>query len=426
MGIPLVEEPPEWGIEPVPEEKKTLGFLDYFVLWSSLGVGLLVFQAGAELGLGLLTAIIVSILGSILGSLMLASAGLIGSKYGVPTMVSVRPALGRWGSYLPTALNVIQLIGWTAFEFIVMKEAATTISGPFLGRYTEVFWAIVIAIFCWLLAYGGPITVVRKWLEKFAIWLVFASTIWITIYLITEGWNVRVSLTSVGSIPFFSALDLVIAMPISWMPLVSDYNRFAENDKQGFFGTFSGYTLTNTWFYSLGAALVVLTAQANVVVAISSILLGGVALALIIVDETDNAFADIFSTGMSIKNLFPNANQRTLVTGATVIGLIIALMLPSGQYINFLYLIGGFFVPLFGVVIADFLVVKKTQYTREDFYGEKKLDIVGIISWISGATIYFTITYLFPQISLPSIGASLPSFLVAFLVHYLLSIAKRS
>ncbi|NIQ05249.1 MAG: putative hydroxymethylpyrimidine transporter CytX [Candidatus Korarchaeota archaeon] len=426
MGIPLVEEPPEWGIEPVPEEKKTLGFLDYFVLWSSLGVGLLVFQAGAELGLGLLTAIIVSILGSILGSLMLASAGLIGSKYGVPTMVSVRPALGRWGSYLPTALNVIQLIGWTAFEFIVMKEAATTISGPFLGRYTEVFWAIIIAIFCWLLAYGGPITVVRKWLEKFAIWLVFASTIWITVYLITEGWNVRISLTSVGSIPFFSALDLVIAMPISWMPLVNDYNRFAENDKQGFFGTFSGYTLTNTWFYSLGAALVVLTDQANVVVAISSILLGGVALALIIVDETDNAFADIFSTGMSIKNLFPNANQRTLVTGATAIGLIIVLMLPLGQYINFLYLIGGFFVPLFGVVIADFLVVKRTQYKREDFYGEKKLDIVGIISWVSGATIYFTITYLFPQINLPSIGASLPSFLVAFLVHYLLSIAKRS
>lgn len=420
-SMSIVEEPPEWGVEPVPEDKKTLGFLDYFVLWSSLGVGLLVFQAGTFLGLGLFNAILVSLIGSVVGSLMLASAGLIGSKFGVPTMVSLRPALGRWGSYLPTVLNIIQLIGWTSFEFIVMKEAATTISGKFLGEYTPYIWLILIAIFCWLLAYGGPTAVVRKWLEKFAIWLVFGSTIWITLFLLFKGSPKGISFTNVTPITLLSALDLVIAMPISWMPLINDYNRFALSDRKSFLGTFFGYSLTNTWFYSIGACLIIFTGLNDVVKAISTVLYGGTALALIIVDETDNAFADIFSTGMSIKNLFPHMDQRTLITGTTIISLLIALILPLQQYSNFLYLIGGFFVPLFGVVISDFLIVKKRNYEHDDFYGKKQIEVVGIISWVAGTSIYFIIKYLFPLIGFPPLGSTLPSFFTAFLIHYALT-----
>lgn len=416
-----MEEPPEWGVQPVPEEKRSLSFLDYFVLWSSLGVGLLVFQAGTLLGLGLVNAIIISVIGSLIGSFMLASAGLIGSKHGVPTMISVRPALGKWGSYLPTLLNIIQLIGWTSFEFIIMKEAATTISGPIFGSYTQYFWLLLFGIFCWLLAYGGPITVVREWLKKIAIWFVFASTIWITASLMYIGVETSISWHFPNLLPLLSGLDLVIAMPISWMPLVNDYNRFAQNDREGFLGTFTGYTLTNTWFYSIGAALVFLTGQSNVVVSISSILFGGIALTLIIVDETDNAFADIFSTGMSIKNIFPKSNQKLLVTGTTVVSLIIAFFIPLGEYIHFLYMIGGFFIPLFGVVLSDFLFVENSEYTHHDFYETDKIDMIGISTWVFGVILYFLIAYLFPWLGLPSIGASLPSFISAFILHYLLS-----
>lgn len=421
----LVEEPPEWDIEPVPEEKKTLGFLDYFVLWSSLGVGLLVFQAGTLLGLSLVGALIIAIVGSLIGSLMLAAAGLIGSKYGVPTMVSVRPALGRWGSYLPSILNVIQLVGWTAFEFMIMKEAATIVSGPFLGTYTEYFWVIIIAIFCWLLAYGGPVKVVRKWLERFAVWLIFGSTIWITIQLFLRG-SVTNVFTMAGDIPsVLPLLDLVIAMPISWMPLVNDYNRFARDETEGFLGTFSGYTLTNSWFYAIGAALVTLTGYIQVVPAIASILFGGFALILILVDETDNAFADIFSTGMSIKNIFPKAKQRVSISVVTVLGVLLAVFLPLRRYQDFLYFIGGFFVPLFGVVISDFLVVERRTYSEDDFFGKERLDLVGIISWAIGVVLYFIIKYLFPLLALPPIGSSLPSFAVAFLIHSVLSQLMR-
>ena len=165
-----IRAPPEWGIEPVPREHKILRGVDLFVLWSSLGVGLLVLAAGALLvpGLSLLEALAVSLAGSVMGSVLLASAGLIGSKYGVPTMVSLRPILGVKGSYIPTFLNVVQLVGWTAFELMIMGMAAANISGRFLGDYTNCFWVIVFAICCAALALGGPLVVVRKWLERAA------------------------------------------------------------------------------------------------------------------------------------------------------------------------------------------------------------------------------------------------------------------
>ena len=139
MRLPRLRAPPEWGIEPVPQRFRILRTIDLFVLWSSLGVGLLVLVAGSLLvpALGLLESFVISLLGSIIGSIFLASAGLIGSDYGVPTMVSLRPILGRVGSYLPTLLNVIQLVGWTGFELMIMGAAASNISGPIPVSYTH-------------------------------------------------------------------------------------------------------------------------------------------------------------------------------------------------------------------------------------------------------------------------------------------------
>src|SRR3990170_7412014 len=149
MGPWRIRRPPEWGVDPVPERLRGLRAFDLFVLWSSLGVGLLVFVAGSNLllffGLNLWEALAVSIVGSIVGSLLLAASGLLGTAHGVPTMVSLRAVLGRRGSYLPTALNAFQLLGWASFELLVMGQAATVISGPILGSATP---------FMWILAFG--------------------------------------------------------------------------------------------------------------------------------------------------------------------------------------------------------------------------------------------------------------------------------
>ncbi|MGI0149597.1 MAG: cytosine permease, partial [Thermoplasmata archaeon] len=176
-----LRRPPEWGVDPVPESLRVLRTFDLFVLWSSLGVGLLVLAAGTLLvtafGLTLWEALFVAFAGSVVGSLLLAGAAHHGSRAGVPTMVSLRPILGRVGSYVPTSLNVLQLLGWTAFELWIMAEAAAILTGHVFGPWTAVVFVPVWGAVAMALALGGPLAVVRNWLQRFAIWLVYGSTI---------------------------------------------------------------------------------------------------------------------------------------------------------------------------------------------------------------------------------------------------------
>jgi len=416
--------PPEWGIDPVPKEARTLRGFDYFFLWSSLGVGLLVLVAGSFLaGLTLVEVLALSVVGSLIGSLMLASAGVIGSRHGIPTMVSLRAVLGHHGSFAPTILNIVQLVGWTAFEIMIMAQAATAMTSGILGVAAFPMWVAVFGVWCMLLALGGPLVVVRKWLERGAIWLVYASTAWIT-YNVFISQNVGQWLftRAEGALPLLLALDIVIAMPISWWPLISDYSRFASKPRPAFLGTLAGYTLSNTWFYLLGAALVAVIGLQDIISSIAVLFLGNAALILILVDETDNGFADIYSSAISFQNLFPKVGQKIFVFGVTAVGIALALTVPLLQYEGFLLLIGALFVPLLGVTSAEFFVNRRRRgVSVQEFYSQQpRFKLRNIAAWLIGIGIYVLITQ-----TAPAIGASLPSFFISFAVSGLSNIAGR-
>jgi nucleobase:cation symporter-1, NCS1 family len=440
-----LQRPPEWGVEPVPGSLRVLRTIDLFVLWSSLGVGLLVLAAGTLLvtgyGLTLAEAFLVAFLGSILGSLLLAGAAQHGARAGVPTMVSLRPILGQAGSYIPTALNVLQLLGWTAFEFVVMGEAAAILTGQVFGPWTAAVFVPVWGGIALALALGGPLAVVRNWLERFAIYLVYGSTVAIAAALALFGIDPSLRPEAVaerfaGPPSLLLGLDLVVAMPISWWPLVSDYNRFAAHPRASLLGTSLGYTISNTAFYGLGAGLVLLGITAfrldpgnpdGFLITLSLLGLSVLPLLAILVDETDNAFADIYSTAVSVQNLAPKRLQTWTIVSATAIGVGIAwLLIGSGQgiggpYQSFLLLIGGLFVPLLGVVIADSLVVRRGQYSEREFFeAAPRFRWSPFASWIPGAALYFAVVLL----ALPT-GASLPSFGLAASLHILFSRLER-
>jgi len=425
-----LRRPPEWGVEPVPEPLRVLRTFDLFVLWSSLGVGLLVFVAGSNLllffGLNLWEALAVSVAGSAIGSVLLGASGVLGSAHGVPTMVSLRAVLGRRGSYVPTALNAVQLLGWAAFELLVMGLAATAISGPLLGDATPYAWIAVFGLVCGVFAIGGPLVVVRDWIEKFAIWLVFFSTALIAYRLFVSGLDMDARPAPAGYLGTTSlllGLDLVIAMPISWWPLIADYNRFARSARSGTAGTVVGYLLANILFFFLGAALVVGTGRPDVLTGIAALGLAGFPLLLILVDETDNGFANIYSTAVSIQNIRPRWRQLPLVVGVTAVALAAAGVLQwngqslGGAYNNFLFAIGGIFVPLLGVVIADSFVVRRGAYTPGDFFdAAPRWRWPAFASWGPGVLLYFVILLF----ALP-IGATLPSFALAAALHVIFS-----
>src|SRR5438093_174631 len=181
----LEQEAPSLGIEPVPPEHRRLSGFDFGVLWGDLSLGLLVILTGALLvpALGFPRAIGAIVLGSVIGCIPLALVGLAGAREGVPGMVLFRPVLGVRGSYLPTALNIAQLIGWTGFEFWAMSLVAHRMA-PALPYEA---WLGVVAGVCTALARGGPILVVRRWLERFGAWVIGGLGLWITIRLLTTA-----------------------------------------------------------------------------------------------------------------------------------------------------------------------------------------------------------------------------------------------
>jgi putative hydroxymethylpyrimidine transporter CytX len=298
-----------------------------------------------------------------------------------------------------------------------------------------------------ILALGGPVTVTKQYLEKFGIWAVLLTTIWLTASLLWS-YDIRALLATpgTGDLPFWTGVDLVVALPISWFPVVADYSRFSRSSKAAFWGTAGGYFVPHAWFYALGALLVLAVGVSDdpyapiapLLTAIAALTVGWVALLILLVDETDEGFANVYSTAVSIQNLVPRLSHRVLVLGICAVVLLLAWLVPLTQYESFLLLIGGAFVPLLGLLVADYFVLSHRRYAVDELYLGAQVDEkdpppgrywfgggirwLGIIAWIAGVATYLAISGL-PSIGIDSllpwveVGASLPSFLVAFVLH---------
>src|SRR5205809_2523011 len=255
----LERETPHWGIRPVPDALRRFSGLDLAVLWGDLSIGLLVLVSGALLvpGLGLPMAVFAIVIGTVIGCVPLGLVAAAGARDGVPSMVLFRPVLGLHGSYIPSVANLVQLIGWTAFEFWAMGRVANAVSISLFGLDAPFLWMLLVAVVCTALALAGPIFTIRRWLERFGVWVVAAVCVWITIRVLSLGGIGKLwSRPGEGGLPFWLAVDLVIAMPVSWLPLVADFNRFAHAGRRSSLATFCAYAAGNAWFYALGALLV--------------------------------------------------------------------------------------------------------------------------------------------------------------------------
>jgi NCS1 family nucleobase:cation symporter-1 len=416
------------GVERVPERFRVLGFFDHFVLWADLGVGLLVLAAGSYLvpGLGLWQAFAAIVIGTVVGSVMLGLAGVIGSDHGIPSMVSLRPSFGQRGSYLPSLMNVVQLVGWGAFEIVVMAQASARLTGPFLGGATYPAWAVLWGAVVVLLALGGPLVVVRQWLEKAGIWLVLLTVSWMAIYALTHAnFGVLAARHGNGTLGFAQAIDLVVAMPISWLPLVADFNRFAKDSRSSFTGTVAGFALANVLCFSLGVLLILVLPSGDLIGSIMTVAFGGAGLALLLGDETDNAFADVYSSAISIKNVIPGLPTRAVIAAVGGTCLAIALTVDLTSFQNFLYLVGSLFTPLFGVLFADYFLLRRRRYTAEELYPTESrvgslwgVRPVAMVAWGLGVAAYLAETTFVGWL-----GATLPSLTVSLVVYLGLSAA---
>jgi putative hydroxymethylpyrimidine transporter CytX len=424
-----LDETPSWGIEPVPERLRLLGVADSLLLWTNLGISLLVLVSAAYFGLSLKQALLATVIGAFLGNAMLGVAALIGADARVPSMVLQRAPLGQRGSYIATALNVLQCLGWSVFEITVIAVAAGALCDRVFGVHLVWMWKLVFGALGLVLALMGPVGFVRRFVRKIGIWAVAASIVYLAVWILRNGHVGRLWSSGGSGGSFWLGVDLVIALTVSWVPLVADYTRFARSRRAAFWGAGLGYLLPTLFQFGFGAVLVLshpsVSGPTDVLTTVAAGGVGSVlALLALTVDETDEAFANIYSTAVSLQNYVPRVSQRLLIVVVSVVATAISLGVNLTRYQQFLLLLGAFFVPLFGVLLADWLVAGR-HYTREHVFGGPLWRPGMIASWLAGFCVYEWLaqtqglgfwTRFLGSLHPPAggIGASLPGFAVAF------------
>ncbi|WP_374439349.1 putative hydroxymethylpyrimidine transporter CytX [Pseudomonas panipatensis] len=398
---------------PVGSAQRVLGLRDLFSLWFSLGIGLMVLQTGALLapGLGLAGSLLAILLGTLVGVLLLAAAGVIGSDTGLAAMASLKLSLGGHGAALPALLNLLQLVGWGAFEIIVMRDAASLLAARAFGEASlwtsPALWTLVFGALATLLAVSGPLAFVRRVLRKWGIWLLLAACAWLTFDLLRRADLLALwAKAGDGSMPFAVGFDIAIAMPLSWLPLIADYSRFGKHAGQVFGGAALGFFIGCFWLMALGVAYTLAFAQGSDANALLLALAGagmGIPLLLILLDESEKAFADIHSAAVSSGILLP-LKVESLALAIGVICTLIAWFAPLAQYQNFLLLIGSVFAPLFGVVLVDHFLLRR----RAGAGIRPGLRWGSLLAWAGGV-----ITYHLLANYCPNLGATLPALLVS-------------
>jgi putative hydroxymethylpyrimidine transporter CytX len=269
-------------------------------------------------------------------------------------MVLMRGLLGRHGSALPTALNILQCVGWATFEIVVIAQAASAVLDA--PRWPFVLGAGALATLMAL----RPLGSIRV-LARYAVWAALAGVVYLFVRVLSEPLP---DFTDAGAISFWSAVDIVIALPVSWFPLAADYTRHVRNGRSAGVGAGVGYGAATIAFFMLGALALAAYGAAgmDVIGALLAIPLGALPLLVLLVVEVDEAFANVYSTAVSAQNVSPRLDRRVLALAVGAIATTLAFTFDIVGYEPFLFLIGAVFVPLVAVFVVTYYVVPRSAW----------------------------------------------------------------
>lgn len=346
--------------EPAP---RTLGVLDQGAFWANLAVSLLGFSFALFLinplldddPLSMTAAVTATVVGSLIGTAMVGLAAIPGAQTGQPAMVLLRGLFGAKLSYVPTVLNIIQMVGWGAFELWVIASGAQAIFGTAVPYAVWVIVAGVITM-AFTIYPLGAIRLIRRVVTVGVI----ISTIWFAVVLLWEA----PAQTGGTWHAFAPAVDFVIALSVSWVPMAADFARHSRSSKAAFAGVVGGYTIAQVACLSIGVYAVAIAGHQAVLADPTAVFapfvaapLGALFFGILVLRETDQSFANVYSVTMSLQNLMPRVDRRIFSVAISVLITAVALVVDVNSYSAFLSIIGAVFVPMLGVLAVDYFLL---------------------------------------------------------------------
>ena len=368
------------------------------LIWFGAGVSLAEILTGtyfAPLGFGKAMAAI--LLGHFIGGIMMFAAGMIGAKERRSAMETVKMSFGEKGSLLFAILNVLQLIGWTS---IMIYDGALAADG--LLHTGLWIWALVIGalIILWIVI---GLTNLGK-LNTIAMTALFILSL-ILFKVIFFGTAVADPIVDDGSLTFGAAVELAVAMPLSWLPLISDNTREAEKPFAATAVSVVVYSLVSIFMYVIGMGAALITGEYDIAQIMLKTGFGIVGLVIIIFSTVTTTFLDAYSAGVSSVSISEKINEKWAAIIVTVIGTVAAIVYPMDNITNFLYLIGSVFAPMIAVQIADYFILKKAN-AKDMAFQWRNLGV-----WLIGFVLYRVLMHIDTPV-----GNTLPDMVVTVIL----------
>ncbi len=342
------------------------------LIWFGAGVSLAEILTGTSFApLGFARGFAAIAVGHVIGCVLLFLAGLIGGRSGKSAMETVKMSFGQKGGLLFAALNVLQLVGWTA---IMIYDGALAAGSVFSAGHWV--WCLVIGglILLWILV--GVTNL--GWLSKLSMAALFVLSLvlcWVVFSRGSAGGGLGEAMS------FGAAVELAVAMPLSWLPLISDYTREAEKPVQATLASAVVYGLVSTWMYAIGMGAAIFTGESDIAVIMVKAGLGIAALAILILSTVTTTFLDAWSAGISAESISVRLPGKWMAVGAALLGTAGAVLFPMDDITGFLYLIGSVFAPMIAIQIADFFLLKRDRF-QADF------DTRNLVIWAIGFAAY--------------------------------------
>ena len=343
------------------------------LIWFGAGVSLAEILTGTSFAsLGFTQGFAAIVTGHVIGCILLFLAGLIGGRSGRSAMETVKMSFGQKGGLLFAVLNVLQLVGWTA---IMIYDGALAAGSVFpAGRWA---WCLVIGglILLWILV--GVTNL--GWLNKLSMAALFLLTLALCWVIFGSGTPQTSGLGEAMS--FGAAVELAVAMPLSWLPLISDYTREAEKPFQATAVSAIVYGLVSIWMYAIGMGAAIFTGESDIAAVMVKAGLGIAALVILILSTVTTTFLDAWSAGISAESISPRLTGKWMAVGAALLGTAGAVLFPMDDVTGFLYLIGSVFAPMIAIQIADFFLLRRDRF-QADFDGRN------LVIWLVGFAAY--------------------------------------
>ena len=351
--------------------KKTSSFQNSLI-WFGAAVSIAEILTGTYFApLGFTKGLLAILVGHVIGCAMFFFAGLIGGRTGRSAMGTVELSFGRIGCLFFAALNVLQLVGWTAIMIYDGALATNTVLG--IGKWV------------WCLVIGGLIVVwiavgIKNlgWINKIAMAALFILSIVLCVVVFRGGTPVT---APDDSLSFGAAVELAVAMPLSWLPLISDYTREAEKPFAATLSSTLTYGVVSCWMYVIGMGAAIFTGEGDIALIMVKAGLGVAALLILILSTVTTTFLDAYSAGISAESLSGKLSGKTVAIVTTLVGVAGAILFPMDDITNFLYLIGSVFAPMIAVQIADHFLLRRDRFAVA-------ADARNLVIWLIGFVAY--------------------------------------